>query len=103
MDEQRKIPVHRALNRPNLLMGGERSLVLMSLLTAAIVCFTASSWIMLGIGILLWFFLQMALIQMAKADPQMSMIYLRHVRYKPYYPARSGEYAAPTFVAEWKD
>jgi len=31
MAEPRQIPIYRALNRPNLLMGGDRELVLMTI------------------------------------------------------------------------
>lgn len=103
MDGQRRIPIHRALNRPNLLLGGERNLVLFAMLIAAIVCFTASSWYMFAIGIFIWMFLHIALHQMAKADPHMSQIYLRHIRYKDYYAARTGEAAPLPNVHDWNN
>jgi type IV secretion system protein VirB3 len=40
-------------------------------------------------GIALWFGALFALRLMAKADPKLRHVYLRHRRYKPYYPARS--------------
>jgi hypothetical protein len=37
----------------------------------------------------LWFGALFAFRLMAKADPKMRHVYLRHRRYKAYYPARS--------------
>lgn len=43
----------------------------------------------LVVGILLWISLVPVLRYLAKRDPQMFKVYMRHVRYKGYYPARS--------------
>jgi len=32
--------------------------------------------------------------RLAKADPVMRHVYLRHIRYKPFYPAKSGLHRA---------
>ncbi|MEJ2118520.1 MAG: conjugal transfer protein TrbD, partial [Alphaproteobacteria bacterium] len=41
------------------------------------------------IGLSVWLLSLAGLQLMAKADPHMSRIYLRFLRYRPYYPARS--------------
>lgn len=102
-DEPRRIPIHRSLNRPNLILGGERELVLMTMLIGALIAFTASSWMQVGIGAAFWVFLHALLVEMAKHDPVMSKIYLRHVRYKSYYPARSGLFADAPAAPKWTD
>jgi type IV secretion system protein TrbD len=46
------------------------------------------------VGAALWFSAIPVLRWMAKADPHMSKIYVRHIRYRGYYPARSRPYRA---------
>lgn len=103
MDEPRRIPIHRSLNRPNLLLGGDRELVLMTMLCAAMVGFTASSLLQLGIGVVLWLAVHAGLVQMAKADPNMRDVYVRHVKYRAFYSARTGHDSKPLQAPEWKD
>jgi len=83
------IKVHSALNRPNLLLGAERELTLILGLICTIMVFLALTWQTALLGIFLWIVLISLLRMMAKADPMMSKIYLRHLRYKPFYPAHS--------------
>lgn len=40
-------------------------------------------------GLSLWFGTLFVCRLMAKADPLLRLVYLRHLRYKKYYPARS--------------
>ena len=54
MDEPRRIPIHRSLNRPHLLIGGERELVQFSGLIAALIILSAMSLISLSCGLLFW-------------------------------------------------
>ncbi|WP_278594606.1 conjugal transfer protein TrbD [Bilophila wadsworthia] len=82
-------PIHKSLCRPNLVLGCDRELIIFSgLLTGALV-FSAMDLIALFAGILIWSFSLFALRRMAKADPQMRHVYLRHRKYKRYYPPRS--------------
>ncbi len=89
MDEPRYIPIHRSLNRPHLLMGAERGLVLMAGMGTALIIFSGGiSITSVGIGVTFWALSFWSLVQMGKADTQMSMVYQRHVRYRSYYTAR---------------
>ncbi|WP_430231251.1 conjugal transfer protein TrbD [Nitrosomonas communis] len=85
----RSIPIRRAGNRPNLFMGGDRELVMFSGLLAFTLVFSAHDWKALAYGIILWVFTLFALRLMAKNDPQLRQVYLRHRRYRKYYAARS--------------
>jgi type IV secretory pathway TrbD component len=90
MNEPRRIAVHRSLNRPHLLMGAERNLVLLVAVVTAIVLFSGNisvPTIILGVSV--WTVSFWALVRMAKADPQMSQVYQRHISYHAYYSARS--------------
>ncbi len=81
--------IHRALSRPNLLMGADRELVLIAGLAAIILIFVVLTVYSILIGITIWIALVGLLRQMAKADPMMRKVYLRHLCYRPHYRATS--------------
>ena len=85
----RQIPIRRAGNRENLFMGGDRELVMFTGLLAGALIFSAQDMRATVFGIVLWFGALYALRIMAKSDPKMRHVYLRHRRYKTFYPARS--------------
>src|SRR6202167_2539605 len=85
----RAIPIRRAGNRHNLFMGGDRELVMFSGLLAAALVFSAQEWKATIFGVFLWFTSLYLLRLMAKSDPKMRPVYMRHRRYKGSYPARS--------------
>ncbi|KWV42289.1 conjugal transfer protein TrbD [Rhizobium altiplani] len=81
--------IHRALSRPNLLMGADRELVLLSGLAAIILIFVVLTWYAAIFGLALWLVAIAALRMMAKSDPLMRRVYLRHVSYRSAYRATS--------------
>ncbi|HTV26701.1 MAG TPA: conjugal transfer protein TrbD [Xanthobacteraceae bacterium] len=80
--------------RPNLFLGGEREPALLKLLVAGGLAVSGLNTVSFLVGAALWFAAIPVLRWMAKADPHMSKIYLRHIRYRGYYPARSRPYRA---------
>jgi type IV secretion system protein TrbD len=92
----RTIPIRRAGNRPNLFMGGDRELVMFSGLLAFALIFSAFEVQATLFGITLWVFALFALRLMAKHDPLLRPVYLRHRRYRAYYPARSTPFYSNT-------
>ena len=90
----RHLPFHRVLHRPNLFLGGEREPALLTLLVAGGLAVSGLNTVSFLVGAALWFTAIPVLRWMAKADPHMSKIYLRHIRYRGYYPARSRPYRA---------
>ena len=100
----RNIPIHRAGNRPNLFMGGDRELVMFTGLLAAALIFSAQELKATIFGTLLWFTSLYLLRLMAKSDPQMRRVYMRHRRYRTYYPARSTPFRenTPTQARQYK-
>jgi type IV secretion system protein TrbD len=64
-------------------------LVLLSALLCGGVAVSGLNLVSAVIGLSVWLLSLAGLQLMAKADPQMSRIYLRFLRYRPYYPARS--------------
>jgi type IV secretion system protein TrbD len=90
MQEPRRIAIHRSLNRPHLLLGAERSLVLLTGVVTAVLVFSGNlSATTIVLAILFWSCTFWALVRMGKADSQMSKVYQRHIRYRPYYSAHS--------------
>ena len=85
----RHTPVYRALWRPNLVLGGERELVLITAIACGGVAASGLNFVSAGIGFAVWLITLGLLRMMAKADPSMSRVYLRWLQYRPYYPARS--------------
>ena len=85
----RTIPIRRAGNRDNLFMGGDRELVMFSGLISFALIFSAQELRAGIIGLFLWLSALYVFRLMAKADPKMRFVYLRHIKYKSYYPARS--------------
>lgn len=85
----RSIPIRRAGNRTTLFLGGDRELVMLAGLLAFALIFSAQEWIAFFFGIGLWFGALYLLRLMAKSDPRMRQVYLRHRRYKAFYPPRS--------------
>ena len=87
--DRRTIPIHSAVNKPNLFLGGDREMVMFTGLVAAALVFMAQEWYALIFGVSLWVVALYLLRLMAKADPHLRRIYLRHRRYRAFYPARS--------------
>jgi len=79
-------------------MGGDRELVMFAGLVAFSLIFSAQELRVTVIGLLLWLGTLFACRLMAKSDPKMRFVYLRHRKYKGntgssklkgYYPPRS--------------
>ncbi|TCQ02003.1 type IV secretion system protein VirB3 [Rhizobium sp. PP-F2F-G36] len=85
MSGLRRHRVHRALSRPNLLMGADRELVLITGLASVILIFVVLTVYSAIFGVAVWIVIVGALRMMAKSDPMMRQVYLRHISYKPTY------------------
>lgn len=84
-----RAPIHQSLHRYPHVLGAERELILSS----ALICFlvgvgglTVISFLAAG---LVWLLSVFVLRNMAKADPLMSKVWLRHIKQQDYYPAHS--------------
>jgi type IV secretory pathway TrbD component len=85
----RQMPLHRVLHRPGLFLGGEREPALMTAIIAGGLAISGMNTVSVLVGAAVWFAGIPLLRWMAKADPQMTKVYLRQLRYCGYYPARS--------------
>lgn len=99
----RHTAIPRVLHRPNLILGGERDLVLVALMTTAGVAAVSANVIAACIALSPWFAIAPLLRKMAKADPQMSRLFIRYRRFRGYYPARSRPYRGAEMgaAAQW--
>ena len=103
MDRPREVVIHQSANRPHLLLGGDRELVLFAALLSAMLIFALVTWWAVATGIVLWFLSVAALSRMGKADPLLRHVYLRHLRYGPFYPAKGALHGRPsTTPRSWR-
>jgi type IV secretion system protein VirB3 len=89
-DRPREITIHQSANRPNQILGGDRELVLVSVLVAVSLAFSLASWWGVALSIGFWVSAVAVFQRMGKADPMMRHVYMRHIRYRSFYPAKSG-------------
>ena len=81
--------MHRSLIRPNLLMGGERRPVLMLLVATIGLAVASMNVVAVCVSVFIYVSVIFYLRLMAKSDPYMVGIYLRSLKFKPYYAPRS--------------
>lgn len=96
MDKLREIVIHQSANRPHLLLGGDRELLLFAALLSAILIFALVTWWGVLTGLMLWLLSVAVLSRMGKADPLLRHVYLRHLQYRPFYSAKAGLHGQPT-------
>jgi type IV secretory pathway TrbD component len=99
MDENRRTTIHSSLTRPLLLAGAERELVLINgTAIAALIFGVGFHWASVTVAVIFATIGHWVLTRVARHDAQMSRIYIRHVRYQEFYPARASAKAAPAYV-----
>lgn len=86
-DEQLTTSPIFEFNRPHLYLGGDRELVLCSLLTAIILVVILQNIYTAILGVIIAFSSVAGLRYMAKHDPQLRSIFLRYRQYQSFYPA----------------
>lgn len=89
-----KIP--RATHRPQQIWGGERELMLLSMLLAGGIAAASMNLVAAAICGALWLVCVYGLRRMAKADPLMSAVYRRQLRFRNYY----APFSRPTRLAK---
>ena len=88
MDRPREIVIHQSANRPHLLLGGDRELVLFAALMSAMLIFALVTWWGIIAGIAIWIGAVAILSRMGRFDPMLRQVYVRHVKYRAFYPAK---------------
>lgn len=87
-DPPREVDVYESVNRPNLLMGCEREPILVVAMMCAMLVFALLTFWSMVLGVGAWLLAVYVLRKMAHADPIMSRVYSRHLRYARFYPAQ---------------
>lgn len=88
-EELVRVDIYSALNKPNLIMGADRELILFNGLISAALIFTGLTIVTTLLGIFLLVVCSFLLRLMAKSDPLMRQIFIRQTKYKNFYRARS--------------
>ena len=89
-DRPREVVIHQSANRPNQILGGDRELVLVAALIAVSLAFSLATWWGIGVSVGFWIAAMAILQRMGKADAMLRQTYMRHIRYRAFYPAKSG-------------
>ncbi len=87
MDQPRQLPIHQSFLQPLLILGAERELVIISGVFAAMLILSLANLVCALLGGTFWVVSLALLKRLAKTDPQLSRVYVRHVRFRKYYPA----------------
>lgn len=92
VDEEEPVwhPVHRSLTRPDLVAGCERMPLVFLFSLAFVFIIILQKPIVIGIGIAIMIFGIPGLRIMAKRDPMMYRIWMRHYSYKSAYSPHPG-------------
>lgn len=85
----RIIVIHQSLHRHMHVLGAERELVMASALIALLVGIGGLTILSNITAFIFWVIAVFALRHMAKADPIMSKVWLRHIKQKTFYNAKS--------------
>ncbi|MDD7805286.1 MAG: conjugal transfer protein TrbD [Endozoicomonas sp. (ex Botrylloides leachii)] len=106
----RHTPIRQVGCRDTLFMGGDRELIMLSGLLSCTLLFSAVQvfsftlrTVMVISSIAIWLIGKACFRKLAKVDPKLRHIYIRNIRYKRYYPARSTPYRinTPTQVKQY--
>jgi type IV secretion system protein VirB3 len=84
-----RVEIYSALNKPNLVFGADRELMLMSGVVAFALFFTGLTMVTTVTAIVLLLVSHFFLKLMAKNDPMMRQIFLKQLKYSKFYFARS--------------
>lgn len=87
------VKLHESLNRPMLLLGGERNLVLFLGVLAGVFIFSLAAIWAAVTGILLWMVGMYALSRAGAYDHQLSKTGIRSLKYRKFYPAQATPHA----------
>ena len=90
--EVRRVPVHQSLHRHNLVLGAERELSMLCALIALLVGVGGMTLISGLVAFVFWVTAIFILRRMARADPLMSKVWLRHIKQQIFYSAKSSRW-----------
>jgi type IV secretion system protein VirB3/type IV secretion system protein VirB4 len=83
------LPIHQSLHRHSHVMGAEREPVMVSALLAMLVGVGGFSIISAVTALVFWITAIISLRAMAKSDPIMSKVWMRHIKQQAFYAAKT--------------
>lgn len=86
----RELPIHTAAHRRILVLGGDRELVLLAALLCAMLGIAVLTWWSVLLALLLWVASVAGLAYLARRDPLFRLVYARHLPYRDFYAAHAG-------------
>ena len=86
----RELPIHTAAHRRILVLGGDRELVLLAALLCAMLGIAVLTWWSVLLALLLWLASVAGLAHLARRDPLFRLVYARHLAYRDFYAAHAG-------------
>ena len=89
MEEPEQTIMRTSLSRPQQLLGGDREMVILSGLGAALMAVSVMTFLSFLMAFLGFGAIVAVLAKIGKADPMMRKVYSRHLQYKDFYPAKS--------------
>ena len=90
--EARRALIHQSLHRQNLVLGAERELAMSSPLIALLVGVGGMTVISGIAAFVFWLAAIFVLRRMARADPLMSKVWMRHVKQQDLYSAKASRW-----------
>jgi type IV secretory pathway TrbD component len=90
MTDPEQTIMRTSLSRPQQLLGGDREMVIMAGLGAAMMAVSVMTFVSFLIATVGFWVTVAVLARIGKADPMMRRVYGRHLQYKDFYPAKSG-------------
>ncbi len=100
LEEAGAVVIHESLNRPILLMGGERELVLLLALICGIFALALHHVWSIAAAVVLWATGSWALARAGAYDPQLSKTGARALRFQVFYPGQATLFARDRKVLE---
>ena len=93
-ESPREIVIHQSANRPYQILGGDWELVLVTLLISVALAFSLATLWGIVLAVAFWLGAIAVLQRMDKADPILRQVYLRHIRYRAFYAAKSALFSS---------
>lgn len=87
--ELQSATIHKALHKPNLVLGAEREPILFSALIPIALSLSAFHLLMVACGVVFWIISSFFLRIMAKKDPVLTRTWIRFIHFHHFYPAKS--------------
>ena len=88
----RPLPIHQSLYRHAHILGAERELVMTTALIALLVGVGGLTAVSIVSAAGFWILSVFVFRRMAKADPIMSRVWLRHIKQQEFHPAKASRW-----------